>query len=237
MPFIAPKSDGYLIDLDGTLVTGGRPIDGAARLLDAVAGRFAIVSNDAEHTPDGLARALETAGLRVPPDRLVLAGAVAIETLARSRPNARVMVLASPALQAYAEALGLRLSSRASDVVLVGRDRAFSYDRLGAAARDVAAGAELWVSCPDGSHRGPDGEPVPEAGALGTAISAVSGIAAHRVIGKPHPLLFEIGCGRLNLTPKQVVVIGDNPSTDGAGAAGLGIPFVMVRPGELGSGS
>ncbi|MEC5324455.1 HAD-IIA family hydrolase [Aurantimonas sp. A3-2-R12] len=226
--------EGYLLDLDGTLVTGGVALPGAAWLLDRLEGQFAIVSNNAEHTPGDLSRRLRRIGLPVGPEHIVLAGTAAVDRVARDCPGARVLLLGSRALHRYARKRGLRPATERCDVVLVGRDTRFSYRKLASAATAVSSGAELYVACPDGSHRGPDGQPVPEAGALAAAILACAGRDDYHVVGKPESLLFRLGCERLGVAPTKALMIGDNPATDGAGARRLGMRFLRVRPGDLG---
>jgi HAD superfamily hydrolase (TIGR01450 family) len=221
---------GVLVDLDGTLLAGGRIVGGARELLGLVAGRFAIVSNDAEHTPEELAMRLGSFGLSVPPDRIVLAGAVALDLIARERPGAPVMLLASHALHAYAKKRGLRLVEDHPDVVVVGRDRRFSYDRLHAAANAVRAGALLVATNPDVTHPGEVGGIVPETGALLAAILACTGPTPHRIVGKPERALFLAGLEQLRCTPSEAIMIGDNEETDGRGAENLGMRFIRVEP-------
>lgn len=222
---------GFLLDLDATLISGSMPLPGAREMLSALEGRFVIVSNDAEHTPEDLAAHLATVGLRIPVDRLLLAGAVAVELIARERPGSRILLLAPSALRRLARRLGLVLDSRDPETVLVGRDRDFSYQRLESAAAAVAAGAYFVLAAPDLAHRGPGGEPVPEPGALAAAISACAGIAPQRIVGKPEPLLFRLGLRRLGVAADEAMMIGDNLETDGRGAAAAQIPFLHVRPG------
>lgn len=224
---------GYLLDLDGTLISGRRLLPGVAALVAETGGRFAIVSNDAEHTPHELARLLGRLGLAVEAERIVLAGTTAIDLVAQRHPGARVMLLAGPALERYARRRGLRLSTGACDIVVVGRDRRFSYRRLAAAAHAVSLGARLVLACPDTHHRGPLGEPVPEVGALAASILSCAGAGECEVVGKPEPLLFRLGCERLGLPPQEVVMIGDNPATDGKGAIRAGMRFLHVLPGDF----
>jgi len=225
---------GYLIDLDGTLISGRTALPDARRLFDALAGRFVIVSNDAEHTPRQVARMLASIGLDIAPQRIVLAGTTAIDLIAQERPGARVLLLGSAPLRFYARRAGLRLETSRPDIVLVMRDRRFSYTKLAMAAEAITRGAELVVAAPDKTHPGPDGMPVPETGALAAAILACVGDIAYRVVGKPEAAVFEIGCARLALDPADAVMIGDNPHTDGAGAARMGMDFVPVHMGFVG---
>jgi HAD superfamily hydrolase (TIGR01450 family) len=232
--FHAFQADGYLVDLDGTLLCGGALLPGARWLVENLRDRFVIVSNDAEHTPNALSHKLSTLGVIIDPDVIILAGTTAIDMLAQEMPGARVMLLASPALQQYARRRGLRLATAGGDVILVGRDRWFTYEKLARAARAAAEGIPLWLACADAAHRGPSGEPVPETGAIGAAIAAAAGVGISCVVGKPEPTLFERACARLRSPPDRVIMIGDNPETDGAGARALGMPFIEVGPGEIG---
>jgi HAD superfamily hydrolase (TIGR01450 family) len=224
------RARGVLVDLDGTLLTGGALVGGARELLASVAGRFAIVSNNAEHTPDELAEVLARLGLDVPARRIVLAGTLALELVARDRPGARVMLLGSPSLHAFAAALGLAVDDRQPDVVVVGRDRRFSYERLCLAANAVRAGAALVVANPDLTHPGTAGSIVPETGAILAAILACTGPTAHRIVGKPEHTLFLAGLEQLGCAPHEAVMIGDNVETDGRGAERLGMHFIRVQP-------
>lgn len=233
MSFNFSAHKGFLIDLDGTLASGHCLLPGARDLIAATADRFAIVSNDSEHTPDQLVRRFREWRLPVPPDRIVLAGVAALEAAAEKHPGSRLMLLGSPALRRMARNMGFELSDRDVRTVIVARDRQFNYLKLAMAARAVRDGAEVVVACPDLSHPGADGYPVPEAGALAAALFAVTGPVAHTFIGKPQPELFRRASSLIGVDPTHCVVIGDNPRTDGAGAAGLGVPFWQVVPGKL----
>lgn len=234
LPDLLPAR-GYLIDLDGTLMSGRQLLPGARELLTRLENRFVIVSNDSEHTPQQLVGRFASLGIFLEVGQVVLAGTCALETISADHPRARVMVLGSTPLRTYARRLGLRVDEPEYDVVLVARDRRFSYGRLAAAAAAIAGGAKLYVACPDLTHPGSNGQPVPEAGALAAALLACTGPVNHTVIGKPEPALFRLGCKRLGIEPAEGVMIGDNPLTDGVGAAALGLAFWQVVPGGLGA--
>ncbi|KAF1071089.1 HAD-IIA family hydrolase [Variovorax sp.] len=217
-----------LLDLDGTLVRQNEAIDGAAELLERFEGRFAIVSNNSTHTAQGLALRLRRLGLRAPPERIVLAGELAVSLLARQHPTARLMVVGTPALQRHARALGFRLVASEAEFVLLALDMRFSHARLGAVANELLRGARLVVTNADATHPGPHGRVVPETGSLLAAVLTASGVQPWRIVGKPEPLLFEEGLRCLGAEPASTVVIGDNPATDAAGAARLGMACLPV---------
>lgn len=224
---------GWLIDLDGTLVRGGKAMPGARAFLAACAGRFVVVSNDAEHTPAELAQRLRQCGLDVPENRIVLAGTVALDTIAARRPGARVLMLASAGLARYARERGLLPVRARPDVVFLGRDRRFSHARLMLAANAVRAGAALVVANPDLVHPGFDGAVVPETGALLAALLACTGPVAYDLVGKPEAPLFAAGLALLGLPWHLVAMLGDNPQTDGEGARRFGLRYVEVADGVL----
>ena len=224
-----------LIDLDGTLLAGGRLLPGAAEFLQYPPCPFVIVSNDSEHTPAQLARKLRGLGVVVPPDRFILAGIVAIESLAQRAPGEATMVLGSPAMRHAARVAGIHVTDTAPRRILLMRDRSFTYARLAAAAAAIFDGAAVTLACPDLSHPGRRGEPVPEAGALAAALQACAGPFELEIIGKPEPALFAAAARRLGVEPGDCVMVGDNPDTDGLGAARFGMPFYLVSrsaPGD-----
>ncbi|WP_421359622.1 HAD-IIA family hydrolase [Agrobacterium rosae] len=233
MSEIAFDAGGYLIDLDGTLISGRLVLPDARWLLKQVEDHYMVVSNNAEHTPDQLSRMLRSLGLPLASDRIILAGTTAIDCIAQRHPGASVLLLGSAGLRNYARRKGLRLHQERPDIVLVTRDRNFSYIKIATAAEALCDGAALFVAAPDLSHPGPTGKPVPETGALAAAILACAGPREYTVIGKPERILFEMACKRLGVTPADAVMIGDNPQTDGLGASRVGMQFWQVDNGLL----
>ncbi|MDP9900938.1 HAD-IIA family hydrolase [Variovorax ginsengisoli] len=229
------RAQHLLVDLDGTLVRQQEAIAGAVELLAHFDGRYAIVSNNSTHTASGLAQRLRRLGLRVPVERIVLAGEQAVRQLVLECPGARVMMVASPALQRYARTLGCQLVRSDADFVLLALDMRFDHARLALAANELRRGARLVASNADLTHPGTHGRVVPETGALLAALVAASGVQPLRITGKPAPLLFEEGLHRLNARAEDTVVVGDNPLTDAEGAQRLGMACVLVgtAPGAV----
>lgn len=224
------QSAAVLVDLDGCLLSGDGLAPGARELADRAGERLVIVSNNSTATAAEMSAVLAGLGIAVPATRVVLAGALAVETIAADWPGGRLLALAGPSITAYAEDQGLRLVEDEAEVVLLGRDLDFSYPRLARAARALSAGAALVASNPDTAHPDADGAPVPETGALLAALTAIVPGAAPRVIGKPQPAMFMAALSRMGARPWEAVMIGDNPRTDRVGAALLGISSLLVGP-------
>lgn len=220
----------FLVDLDGTLLHEGELAPGAARFLLRYGARSVIVSNNSTDDATIVADRLAAAGAPFEPGRIILAGEIAVRTLAERFPSARAMILGSDTLQGLAERAGFRLDGRAPDLVLVGRDERFSYRRLAAAANAIKGGAKLFGANPDLSHPGRGGALVPETGALLLAVEAAGERTADAVFGKPDPAMLQEGLRRLGAEADTALVIGDNPLTDGAGAARAGLDCAVVGP-------
>lgn len=220
--------DGVLFDLDGTLISGGQALPWAHDLIDASRGNFAIVTNDAEHTAFEIAILMDQLGFAVAEERIVTAGMAAIRMVAEKMPGAQIAMAASESLQEYARSLGLNISRERPDVVLIGRDRTFSYDTIQSAANSVLAGAQLVVCNPDRTHPGRGGSIVPETGALVAAILACTGPVPHQIVGKPEPGIFLAGAQVLGTSPNRTLMVGDNPETDGKGAMRAGMTFLKI---------
>jgi len=229
----ASKRSSILVDLDGTLTRGRTAEPGVADALATFGDAWVIVSNDAEHVPHQLARQLHALGLHIPPERLVLAGAMAIKRIACERPGAQIMLLGSPSLRRYARSLGLDVAGERPEIVVLARDRSFSHARLAVAANALGSGAELIVTNPDRTHPHADASIVPDTGALLAALLACTGPIRYRMIGKPEPMLYLAALALLDVRAEDSIMIGDNDETDGLGAERLGIPYIHVRPGEV----
>ncbi len=114
--------------------------------------------------------------------------------------------------------------------VVVGWHRDFDFERLRRAADGVRAGATFVATNLDPTYPGRDGL-LPGAGAIVAAVRTAGG-RVPEVAGKPEAAMAAMMRGRY---ADPVVMIGDRPSTDGAFAAVLGVPFALVLSGIAGS--
>jgi 4-nitrophenyl phosphatase len=216
-----------LLDLDGTLLLDDSAVAGAASLLGSYRGRCAVITNNSTELPETIARRLAAQGLDLPAAAIFTAGMLLVDEIVRFSQQGRVLALLSPELTAVARARGAVLSPDAG-MVAVGRFTRFGYRDLMTAANLIRRGAVLVASNLDTSHPATFGAVVPETGALVAAIQAASGSRAVINLGKPAPSLALRAIGLLDCPAAAVVVIGDNPDTDGGIARAIGAAFVAV---------
>lgn len=221
----------WLLDLDGVVWLGERPIDGAAGAvarLRAAGERVIFATNNSWARVADQEAKLEGMGIAAAGD--VVTSAMAAGMLVE--PGDRVLVCGGPGVEeAVARRGGDPVREGDADAVIVGFHRDFDYERLRLATTAVLHGARLIATNDDATYPTPGG-PIPGGGALAAAVAYASGATA-TVAGKPHrpmaDLVREIAGG-------EGTVVGDRPETDGAFAAELGYRFALVLTGVTSPG-
>jgi glycerol 3-phosphatase-2 len=230
----------FVLDLDGVVWTGERPVPGSPETIRALrdAGkRVAFVTNNSSQTPEAYAAKLAALGAPAEPaDVVTSADAVALlleERLPALR-GRRALVIGGPGLAARLEEIGLRVDdgedpTRCS-VVVVGLDRDLTYEKLRRATLAIRAGALFVASNADATMPAPDGL-WPGAGAIVAALRTATGVEP-LVAGKPEPLVLEVAGRRLGGGP--ALVVGDRADTDVLAARAAGWPSALVLSGATG---
>ena len=75
------RFDTILCDLDGCLISGDVVLPGAAEFVAWAGERLVVLSNNSTDTPETLSTRLGTLGLKIPAERIVLAGTAALDHL------------------------------------------------------------------------------------------------------------------------------------------------------------
>lgn len=221
-----------LADLDGCLISEGRPFPDARDFVEACGDRLWIISNNSSHTAEALSAELAAIGLHVTADRILLAGEQTLRHLRTVQPGRSIALYASDCLKAQARSIGLQAECQQPDIVILCRDPAFAIPQMADVAAQCLRGARLWVSNTDNAHPGQDGRPVPETGALLAALRAVMGEIPFDCIGKPHTHMAHAVLRLTGTAPEEAVFLGDSADTDGAIAQAMGMRFVhVVREG------
>ncbi len=231
---------GFAFDLDGTIWEGPRLMPGARELvaeLRAAQLPLIFASNSSRHTSGVLRERLAKLGIDSAPEEMLAALDLAGDEVLRRVGPVRVLALGTDELTEVLVASGHAIVAdadwKSAQAVAVGIDPHFSYDRLRAASRAVAAGAAFFAVNMDHSFpTGPD-EFDPGCGALAEAI-AVAGGARPVGIGKPEPPLFLAAIRRLGCEPHQAAMVGDSISSDIRGGRAAGMFTIWLHPDHEG---
>jgi HAD superfamily hydrolase (TIGR01458 family) len=223
---------GLLLDLDGTLYTENRPIEGAREALirlQAAGVPYRYVTNTTRTPRREVVARLDNMGFPVR-EELVFTPAAA----------ANVKLRGSSCYPLVAEALfedldGLRFGPEDPEYVLVGDlGEGFTYARLDGAFRRLMSGAELVALQKNRYWEREDGLYL-DAGPFVAALEYASGKTA-TVIGKPEAPFFEAALVDLALQAREVAMVGDDIETDVAGAQRAGLRGVQVKTGKYRAG-
>ncbi|MQY08449.1 HAD-IIA family hydrolase [Actinomadura macrotermitis] len=233
-----PLSEAYdvaLLDLDGVVYVGRRPVPAAAESLAkarAAGQRLAFVTNNASRTPSAVAALLEDVGVPASPADVVTSAQAAARLLSERLPaGSAVLVVGGMGLRKALYDRGLRPVSTASErpaAVVQGYEPMLSYGALAEGAKAVMAGALFVGSNGDFTLPGGDGPPKPGNGSLLQVIRTATGVAPI-VTGKPErPLHHE---SILRTGAKSPLVVGDRLDTDIEGAYNGGADSLLVFTG------
>ncbi|AGA59295.1 haloacid dehalogenase superfamily enzyme, subfamily IA [Thermobacillus composti KWC4] len=228
--------DGFILDLDGTVYTGSRPIPGAAEAvayLRAKGKRIVFLSNRGNISRRMCRERLEAIGIPCEAEDIILTSSVVSRYLAEHEPDARVWVLGEQGLRDELAAHGVRFAARPqeADRLVVTLHETLTYAELNDAFRAVRAGARIIATNADRTFPGEDGEAI-DVGGLLAALTHTTGTEVDTVVGKPSPLMAEAALDRLGLPPERCMVIGDSLASDIAMGRRMGLRTALVLTGS-----
>jgi HAD superfamily hydrolase (TIGR01450 family) len=225
---------GWLLDLDGTVYRGEAPIPGAAETIAALRAdgrRVAFLSNKPIQTRDDYAAKLTRLGIPTRTDEVITSSLVLARHLRSLDPGAPVFVIGEPPLvrELAAQGFAVRPDHRVRWVVIA-FDRTFDYAKLNTALQAVRGGARLIATNPDRTCPTEDGE-IPDCAGMIAAVEAVSGTPVEVIVGKPSPIMAEVGLAALGLAARDCAIVGDRLETDIAMGKARGLGTVLVLSG------
>ena len=224
----------FMLDMDGTFYLGHRLLPGALRFMDYLAqtGREAVfVTNNSSNSAAYYAEKLTKLGWRANPEDILTAGQATAYYLLAKQEQVKVFLVGTPALAAEMTALGVTLTDREPDYVVLGFDMTLTYDKLVQACRFLRAGVPFVATHPDINCPTEDGY-IPDCGAMTALLSASTGVAP-KVIGKPNAEMIEALLLKKPSMPRTALaMVGDRLYTDIATGKNAGIASILVLSGE-----
>lgn len=228
LPFSA-----VLLDLDGTLYVDDHALEGAADTLEALRAQglaLRFTTNTTRMSRDSLLSKLRAMGLEIDPDELFTAPRAAASTL-RAHERRRVLPLVAP--DTWCDLEGLDLVESGAQAVLVGDlGSDWTYAKLNRGLQELLGGAHL-VACQRNRFWRAGGELLIDAGAFVAALEFAAGTHAD-VVGKPTRAFFQAAIDSVRgATLEDALIVGDDLSSDIAGAEACGCASVLVRTGKF----
>ena len=229
--FVFAQIAAFLIDMDGVLYKGQRPIQGATAFLKRLQDKeipYQLLTNHSCMTPGEFSLKLRRMGIAVPRER-IYSSSLAVAEWLRRRGVRRVYAIGERGL--HRALVEQKIAVAQSDVshVVVGLSRSIRYEQLTRAMRLIQSGAEFIGTNPDPAYPVEDGL-APECGALLAALETCTGCSP-KVIGKPAPFIYRCAAKRLKTPLRKIAMIGDRLDTDILGAHRAGMRSILVLTG------
>src|SRR5258708_37906082 len=205
----------YLIDMDGVLLVGARPIPGAVEVVQRLRTQgipFLIFTNNSLYTPRDLQMRLLYMELDVPYTAIFTSALATAQFLHSQRPGGRAYAIGESGLTTALHDIGYILTDQEPEYVVLGETTAYSFERITRAIRFVTAGARCIATNSD--VMGPaEGGIVPATGAVAALISAATGVKPY-FVGKPNPLMMRTALRPIEPHSEESVMIADRMDTD-----------------------
>lgn len=224
---------GLMIDLDGVLYVGDRPVAGAREALEAITAagipcRF--LTNTTTRSAAAVADKLHGLGFPIE-DASIFSAVSATLGYLRDQPEPPSIhpVVRDSILPEFRE---FARDDERPDFVIIGDiGAAWSYALMNQIFRQLDRGSRLLAMHRNRYFQTEEGLSV-DIGCFVAGLEAVSGQQAI-VIGKPSPDFFRTCLDSLELTAEEVVMIGDDIESDVGAAQACGIRGALVKTGKF----
>jgi len=224
----------YLFDVDGTLLTPGAAIPGAAGAIAALKERgkaVRAVTNNSGLARQAVAERFRRYGLPLDDGEVFSALTATAQLIAHERPGARVHVYGSAGMRFELEQVGLVPTDDVeADYVVAGYHPEVSHERITRAMRALLNGARFVAVNLDRRYLGRDG-PIPGAGAFVAALERASGRGPDVVVGKPSTTIVHEAVASVGFPPSACLFVGDNLEADIGAAHAVGMDALLVLTG------
>ena len=225
-----PKA--FLIDLDGTLYFKGEPCPGAIETVNYLRQekyQLRFLTNTTAKTPKMLHEQMQALGFDIYEDEIFNATYACLQYL-RAQPEISCHFMVDDAVKAFFKEIPV--DDDAPDFVVVGDyGERFDFRALNHAFRLLMNGAEL-IALQKGLYWFSSDGVFLDCGAFVTLLEAAAGKTA-KVMGKPSETFFKLALDSLQLSPSEVIVVGDDITSDIVGAQTMEMQSILVKTGKF----
>jgi HAD superfamily hydrolase (TIGR01458 family) len=225
---------GSVLDMEGVLHVDWAPIAGSAAAVAALASggiELGVLTNTTGKTRATIAERLAGIGYELPAERITTAASAAADHLRSEHAGKRVYGIVEQGVVGELDGIELVDDPAVAEVVLLGGpDESWTYGRLNAVFRALLFGVPLvamqqnrWWPTADG--------PALDAGLFVVGLSYAAATEPV-VVGKPSTEIYRSACRLLGVDPAEAMMVGDDPESDLAPAAAIGMRTCLVRTGK-----
>jgi len=225
------KIKGIIFDIDGVLEYQGKVYPKAVRTIEALRDRgiaISFLTNSTLKSRKSCAEKLRQYGFLVYDNEVITASYATARYLKEKKPRSCWVMLEGEGLKEFQ---GFPKDMESPQYIVVGDNRSkFDFAHLNKALRLLLKGSSLigmQAELTDTSL----GEPELNVGSWVKMLELASGMKA-TYIGKPNRYVFDLTLKTMELGKNEVVMVGDQISTDIKGAKAFGIRSILIKTGE-----
>jgi len=225
------KIKGIIFDIDGVLEYQGKVYPEAVRTIEALRDRgiaISFLTNSTLKSRKSCAEKLRQYGFLVYDNEVITASYATARYLKEKKPRSCWVMLEGEGLKEFQ---GFPKDMESPQYIVVGDNRSkFDFAHLNKALRLLLKGSSLigmQAELTDTSL----GEPELNVGSWVKMLELASGMKA-TYIGKPNRYVFDLTLKTMELGKNEVVMVGDQISTDIKGAKAFGIRSILIKTGE-----
>lgn len=228
------KIRGFLIDLDGVLYTGDAAIPGAQETIRYLAEEkipFRCVSNSTRKSRASIAKKLAGFGFAIPETSIFSPPLAAVRFMQEHNRHRAFLLVTGDADRDFAGACTDDGSTEVDYVIVGDAGERITYASMNHAFRCLMEGAALIALEKDRYWMDTDGLAL-SAGPFVSALETATGKTAI-VVGKPSKAFFDLALKDMGLPAQDVVMIGDDITTDIGGSQAAGMRGALMRTGKF----
>lgn len=226
------KYSGFLIDLDGTVYKGTEKIVEAIDFIKELERRklpYLFLTNNSTKPPREVAEKLSEMGVPCTADHVFTTSMATATYIKELKREAKVYPIGEIGLYEALKDCDLEIVEEEADIVVMGLDKAITYEKLAKGALQIRNGADFIATNGDVALPTERGF-MPGAGSLISVLSVSTGIEP-TFIGKPESIIVEQAIEVLGTPKSETLMIGDNYATDILAGINAGIDSLLVHTG------
>ncbi len=221
--------EAVLLDIDGVLYEGDRPVEGAQKVIGELQKKYPIrfITNTTRKTRTAVYDKLRGMGFAVGPDSIFTALDAAAAFLKQNRASGYFLLY-----EKVADQFAAFESEKPDYVVVADAYTDFTYERLNRAFRHLMDGADLLAIAKNRYFKDRDGMLSLDAGGF-VALLEFAVQKEAKILGKPSRDFFRLACESMGVEPERVLMVGDDIESDILGAQKAGMRACQVKTGKF----
>ena len=231
-----------LSDGDGVIWVGGKGVDGVGDALSRISKlgvRIILVTNNSSKTRSQYCDFLRRIGVTAISEDDIFSSSFGLSVYCKNCGYKKIFVSGSNALKSELRGQGIAVYDLYSeqnaievDAIAVSRSADFNFQNISRGVNIIrrVPNIPIIVTDPDPNILMKPGIMIPGTGSVGECFRCATNHPV-KVLGKPTDDMFKIVLKHLNLTPEDVVMVGDRVLTDIAFASHHGAKSIFVLSG------